>query len=523
MNRRKAIAYTRFAIIVFSVAIAIVIAACVHNIFSAIREKPTIRLHIIGDSTMADYVENTTRTRGWGEMLQEFFDPEVEVANYARGGRSSRSFYREGRWKLVTDSLKPGDYVLIQFAHNDEKEGGKDGADGRGTAPWTTYKNYIEKYVDETRALGATPVLVTPIIRRYFTADGTISPKGCHDLGKMPDDSTLNYVRVMKHVARQKGVQLIDMTASTREFAERLGAEQTTRCIYVPTDGTHTQATGAACYARLAVEGLKAQGILADHIREDIPLVLNPTALDFKHIFVDEESTLCFDLTALNLTPAEGILSVVAPEGMTISDDPYGTPEKSLTYPYQEGRLWNKCFYLHFHPSKGGDVSTSVEVRYGNDKRLLPVKAVVKTVIERTPIALMPEGPTLRGLQETTQGITLEEGAWSAEIDEHAKRYVEVIIPPMEQTTILRSLSFTLQGDIAYRVACAYGKDFYPRTDLGEEQKPQSGTRKIQLPMNTTLAPGQSLHIRLFPWSTRETDDLHFNISDWKVEGVRIQ
>ena len=79
-----------------------------------------VRVHTIGDSTMADYVENTTRTRGWGEMFQEFFYPEVEVINYARGGRSSRSFYQEGRWEKVKNNLRKGDYVLIQFAHNDE-------------------------------------------------------------------------------------------------------------------------------------------------------------------------------------------------------------------------------------------------------------------------------------------------------------------------------------------------------------------------------------------------------------------
>ncbi|WP_291529149.1 pectate lyase [Bacteroides sp. UBA939] len=100
--------------------------SCVTNTSSA-----KIKVHTIGDSTMADYVENTTRTRGWGEVLQEFFSPDVQVVNYARGGRSSRSFCEEGLWDKVKGNLSPGDYVFIQFAHNDEKEGGKDGADCR--------------------------------------------------------------------------------------------------------------------------------------------------------------------------------------------------------------------------------------------------------------------------------------------------------------------------------------------------------------------------------------------------------
>lgn len=486
-------------------------------------EQPAIRLHIIGDSTMADYVENTTRTRGWGEVLQEFFAPEVEVVNYARGGRSSHSFYKEGRWKLVTDSLRAGDYVFIQFAHNDEKEGGKDGADGRGTAPWTTYKSYLECYVDESRALGATPVLITPIIRRYFQADGTISPKGCHDLSTFPDDSTLNYVRVMKRVAREKQVQLVDMTAMTKAYAEALGAEQTIRCIYVPTDGTHTQATGAACYARLAVEGLQAQGILADHIRADIPLVLNPTTLRFGTLFVGEEGVACFDLTGLNLTPAAGELVVEAPAGMMVADAPHAEPQQSLSFAYDEGRLWNKCLYLHFTPSKAGVVNDCVVVRYGRHMRQLPVVAEVTEVTERVPVKLHPEQRTLRELEENGRGITLNGGRWDAEIDEAQKRYVEVVIPRSEQTMLLRELSFTIEGEVAYRVACAYGKDFYPRTDLGELQTPLKERRRVTLPMNLLLQAGQQLHLRLFPWSTEEHRNLHFEVGEWQIDGVVLK
>ena len=97
--------------------------------------KKKVRVHTIGDSTMADYAENTTRTRGWGEMFQEFFSDDVEVMNYARGGRSTRSFINEGLWDKVKANIRKGDYVLIQFAHNDEKGGGTYSDDGRGTDP----------------------------------------------------------------------------------------------------------------------------------------------------------------------------------------------------------------------------------------------------------------------------------------------------------------------------------------------------------------------------------------------------
>lgn len=486
-------------------------------------DEKKVRVHIIGDSTMADYVENTTRTRGWGEVLQEFFTGNVEICNYARGGHSSHSFCKEGRWQIVLDSLQAGDYVFIQFAHNDETEGGKDGADGRGTAPWTTYKKYIEKYVDETRQKGATPILITPIIRRYFTSDGTISPKGCHDLSKAPDDSTLNYVRVMKHVARNKQVQLVDMTAMTKEFSETLGEEQTRKCIYVPTDGTHTQATGAACYARLAVEGLQSAGILADHIRKDIPLVLNPTSLDFKTLFVGEEAVACFDLVGLNLQPASGRLVVEAPEGMTVADSPEGEPQSVLEYDYTDGKLWNKCFYLHFTPSASGVTEKTVRIKHGDNERLLPVKALVKDIAKRSDITVTPSGMSFKGLEDNDGNITIEGGKWSAEIDEAQKRYAEVVVAPAEKTMLLRNLSFTLDGEIAYRVACAYGKDFYPRTDLGEAQKPVKGSQQLSFPMNVLLNPGQQLHVRIYPWSTTETDKLSFSVTDWSLDAVTLE
>lgn len=481
-----------------------------------------LKVHIIGDSTMADYVENTTRTRGWGEMLQEFFIEEAEVVNYARGGRSSRSFCEEGRWDKVKENMSSGDYVLIQFAHNDEKEGGKDGEDGRGTAPWTTYKSYLEKYVDETRELGGIPVFVTPIIRRYFMEDGTISPKGCHDLGIAPDDSTLNYVRVMKHVARNKGVQLVDMTASTKAFAEALGAEQTIKCIYVPTDGTHTQATGAAYYARLAVDGLREQGILKEYIMDNTSLVLNPTSLDFQTLYVGDEVGICFDLTGLDLLPTEGNLMIEAPQGMMISDDPHGEKKQSLTYSYKDSKLWNHSFYLYFKPETAGMVDTAVCISYGETKRMLPVVAEVKNVSRQTKVSIPIEHYTLKELQETPQGITTVAGTWPAEIDEAQKRYVEIVLPRREKTLVVRSVSFEMEGDACYRLAYAWGKDFYPRTDIGEEQQANRGIRKLSYPINTTLQVGEQMHIRLFPWST-EKNNMTFKVGSWSIDGVEIE
>lgn len=127
-------------------------------------EPNTPVIYIIGDSTAAQ--KDTTQgkiERGWGMMLQEFFDDGVRVENHAVNGRSSRSFYSEGRWKKVIDKVKPGDYVIIQFGHNDEKP-----KPDRHTDVGTTFDAHLAQYVIETKAKGATPILMSPMTRRNF-------------------------------------------------------------------------------------------------------------------------------------------------------------------------------------------------------------------------------------------------------------------------------------------------------------------------------------------------------------------
>ncbi len=481
-----------------------------------------LKVHTIGDSTMADYVENTTKTRGWGEMLQEFFSPDVLVIDYARGGRSSRSLYEEGIWDKVKNNMFPGDYVFIQFAHNDEKEGGKDGADGRGTAPWTTYKSFLEKYVDETRALGGNPILITPIVRRYFGKDGKITPKGCHDLGIASDDSTLNYVRVMKHVARQKNVPLVDMTALTKNFVEKLGEDITTHQLYVPTDGTHTQATGAACFAKLVAEDLKKQGILASYINSEIPLVLNPASLNFDTVYVGDVATLCFDLVGLNLSSKDGILSLSAPKNMSLSYDLHSTLQQKIDIPYSDGKLWNQSLFLHYNPANAENVNTSVTITNGNQVRELPVKAVSKEISQKTDITKSNAQLNLNGLKTTDSGTTIESGVWPKDMDGNGKRYMEFIIQNDNKALVIQQVSFILKGNVCYRIAYARGKDFYPRTDIGENQKAERTSDNQAFPVNVTVKPDERLHIRFFPWSI-SGGSMDFKIDDFQIQGMEIE
>ena len=126
--------------------------------------KKQITIFIIGDSTAAEKLHpETNMERGWGMMLQGFFDDAVRVDNHAVNGRSSKSFLDEGRWQKLVDRIKPGDYVFIQFGHNDEKP-----AANRHTDPGTTFDANLVRYVEETRAKGGIPVLFNSVVRRNF-------------------------------------------------------------------------------------------------------------------------------------------------------------------------------------------------------------------------------------------------------------------------------------------------------------------------------------------------------------------
>ncbi len=226
------------------------------------------RVFSIGDSTMADYdtikYSGANEQRGWCQLFPKFLNTDVTLKNAARNGRSSKSFYKE-LWVKLRNELKPGDIVFIQFGHNDEKQNGLDtdekDSTARGTAPWGLFQKYLKLYVNETRERGAIPVLITPVVRRYFK-DEKLTQKAQHNLSEVLGDSTLNYVTAMKSVARELKVPLIDLTASTKKLLESYGSEKSKAVLYVNSDDTHLKKEGAYQFAKLAANELKEKGIL---------------------------------------------------------------------------------------------------------------------------------------------------------------------------------------------------------------------------------------------------------------------
>lgn len=223
------------------------------------------RVHTIGDSTMSEYKPAATPKRGWGMYLQAFFHTDsVEVNNRGKSGASTRTFYEtENLWPSVKQQMSAGDYLIIQFAHNDEKCKGADVyaenarlralgqdtlTDMRGTEPNTTYKDYLRTYIREARELGVTPILMSPICRAYFK-DGKINDEGRHVLSE-----DKNYVRSMREVAQETGVPFLDMTARSEELYETQGKDFCMTHYFNCGDKTHTSAEGGMAIAGLAYE-----------------------------------------------------------------------------------------------------------------------------------------------------------------------------------------------------------------------------------------------------------------------------
>jgi lysophospholipase L1-like esterase len=206
-----------------------------------------LRIVIVGDSTVCEYPE-TSPNRGWGHYIEERFkDGAVKVINLAAGGRSTKTFIQEGRWAKAL-AQKP-DYVLIQFGHNDSHDSAKPEA----TDPATDFREYLRRYIDESRAIGATPILVTPMVRRTFDSAGKISE------GATPTShSLMQYADAMKDVAAEKSVAVIDLHASSLALMEKLGTEASAKLANKAGDNTHFNEQGARAMAGLVMHDLPA-------------------------------------------------------------------------------------------------------------------------------------------------------------------------------------------------------------------------------------------------------------------------
>ncbi len=211
---------------------------------SASAQAP-LRIVLVGDSTVSDYPA-TRPDRGWGQFVEERFRAgAVKVINLAAPGRSTKTFIEEGRWRQAL-AEKPH-YVIIQFGHNDSHAP----QNPESTDAATDYKAYLRRYVEESRATGATPILVTPVVRRTFDARGRII-----EAQPPPNRPLIDYTDAMKEVGREKHVATIDLYAASKALSESLGPAASAEMANRQGDVTHFNETGARAIADLVVREL---------------------------------------------------------------------------------------------------------------------------------------------------------------------------------------------------------------------------------------------------------------------------
>jgi lysophospholipase L1-like esterase len=232
--------------------------------FAAPGPRKKTKLFMIGDSTMANKIGQVFPETGWGMPLGTFFDTAAVVLdNRAQNGRSTRTFLAENRWQPIVDALQPGDYVFIQFGHNDEADNYPD----RYTSP-EDYRKNLGKFVAETRSKKGNPVLLTPITRRRFDKEGHIM------------ETHVAYSKVTTEVAAQYKVPLIDLDKMSRELVQQYGVDKSMLLYlelapgdhpnypYGRHDNTHFTELGARKMAQLAVSQIIAQKlpVLSEHL-----------------------------------------------------------------------------------------------------------------------------------------------------------------------------------------------------------------------------------------------------------------
>ncbi len=206
-------------------------------------------LYIAGDSTAAQKYADAAPETGWGMAIPFFLHKDLVVANHAVNGRSSKSFVDEGRLDAILGVIRPGDLLLVQFGHNDEKTTDP----SRYTEPWTTYQDYLRMYIDGARARGARPVLATSVERRKFDAAGTALPT--HG----------DYPAAMRALAQEERVALLDIQALSLALWQRLGVEETKKYFNwtaTEQDNTHFNPPGAIAVARLVAQELLRTRVL---------------------------------------------------------------------------------------------------------------------------------------------------------------------------------------------------------------------------------------------------------------------
>lgn len=558
-----------------------------------------VTVHTIGDSTMADYEEETTDKRGWCQYLQSFFDIDnVVINNRGKSGADTRQFYNT-LWASVKSQMTAGDYVLIQFAHNDEGTVtyGTDNlelaaynaanglpalTDARGTCPYSTYRDMLRTYIDETRAMGCNPVLVGPICRKYFNVN-TIRRNGQHDLGdkfwKLENgvllkdqtlpatDHTMDYVEAMRIVAKEKKVPFVDLTEATKELYLNLGEAVCTSTLFCDGDNTHLQAGGAIQVGRLGAQLLKNAGILAEYISIPTDMTVSPAAIAIGETYAGITQEKEILLSGAGLEPASGKIAVTASHNLLVSTDK-SAYAATASIDYSGSTIFQRLYIKATYTSAGAQ-KDSVVLTLGERQIVVPVSATIVSLEGGTPVSatwaivgkanatdVVTVGPataamTMANMMAADTKADFKDGdnavtmvrlhnsdatgakiAWPAnEIDENVSRYVDFALTApnnaeIRVTSITMKMASYSTATMCLHVNTGIGDNMSGVTTICEKKNMANMNVYTETFHPTiTIPAGDVLHVRVLPWheNANASSGKYIALKDVVIEGMAFE
>ena len=539
-----------------------------------------VTIHMLGDSTMTTYTEDRRPQYGWGEKLPMFVNANVTIRNWAAGGRSSRSFYYEaGKWNSAKAAIQAGDYVIIQFGHNDEKDaadyptygtyaycsdgttngegcsGGADSVDPALDKSEHSYYQFLKRYVTEIRSKGGIPILMTPIVRAYFSS-GVITGNGMHNLTSVISGETYprgNYPEAMKAVAAQYNVPLVDITSLTKALVESYGpAASASPNLYYP-DSTHLNGLYATLVAKMAVDGMKSLNVLNDYFVSVTSLLANPASLAWGDAYVGDGPVQSITVSTFDLVPATGTVNLAAPQGYLLSTDQI-TWNTTLDLNYSNGALTSKV-YVKFAPAAVqayngvinftvagaalGTVAVSgngIAVPAGlstyafwkmNSNSLVGSSGGLVSVADASVVGL-PVGSTANlAVNGTTVAVNRYNSTTSLAHD--AAKYVQFAVSaPASGSFTVSSISAWMatsggsntRADIEYSTTADFSSSVRLNGVTPLSFVNGSMVQTTYGSLAITVPAGGTLYLRVFPWYTITATGKYLAISDVKIEGI---
>ncbi|MCD7973079.1 MAG: rhamnogalacturonan acetylesterase [Candidatus Azobacteroides sp.] len=510
------------------------------------------RILTIGDSTMADYDEEINsgekEKRGWVQMLPLFLKEEVVLINAAKNGRSSKSFYYEF-WKDLRSTIQPGDYIFIQFGHNDEKADGMDTSENdptqRGTAAWGQYHKYLTLYVNDIKERGGYPILFTPIVRRLFNEDKRINDMGKHNLRKFAgNDSIMNYPLAMRSLARELNVPLVDMTQLTQNLVEEYGADNSRQIIYAKDDNTHLKAMGGILFSKLAVENLLEQGFMADYFLLPSELMIHPLHYTFREQPAGMESIKTFDLLGLDMEKEIDTIRINVNVPYSLSSDVSGPFSPEIELVCHSGNMYRPVF-VRFAPEKEGVYEEILTVATSGTEQYIPLSGRSISLPDAQEFTLKwnpsfnkkPESGTLLDIKTSVSGLegSGEENRqllsppgshWPAgDIDINTSRYLELAVSSPLDMLYLTSFQFELGAIGGNEMECTILASADPSFSapwslLTMEKLPDNKTGSYQAETFIPLKKEEPLYIRIYPWYKKAAEQKFFFIKDVTIKGM---